>query len=77
MSTAVAPVREFSPAALRAARQAAGRSQKEVATAIGLRKLGTIAEYEFGRRSPRADDLAVIAEFLGVDVLYFYPLAET
>jgi transcriptional regulator with XRE-family HTH domain len=67
--------RVFSPAALREARRAAGRSQREVAAAAGLRKTNTITDYELGRVSPQADDLAAIAIFLGVDIIEFFPQA--
>ena len=76
MSTsAVERERVFSPAALRAARVAADKSQREVGEAIG-RRYDTISMWELGRFSPTADDLAAVAWFLGVDVIEFFPFSS-
>jgi transcriptional regulator with XRE-family HTH domain len=68
------PARVFSPAAMRSARLSAGRTIREVCEATGIRKQDTIRDYELGRVSPQADDLAAIARALGADVIEFFPL---
>jgi len=55
--------RTFSPDALRARRKALNFSREATAFAIG-RTVITIANWECGRTTPSADDLANLARFL-------------
>jgi transcriptional regulator with XRE-family HTH domain len=73
METVTSPGQVFSPAALRAGRIAAGRTLREIGDMLGC-KADTVMGWELGRVSPQADDLAAIANFLGVDITGFFPL---
>lgn len=53
------------PARLRAAREAAGQSQRDVAAAIGVAQ-PQVARYERGGRHPEYPAAARLAAFLGV-----------
>jgi transcriptional regulator with XRE-family HTH domain len=61
----------FSPDALRARRKALEFSREEVAFAIG-RTVVTIANWECGRTTPSADDLANLARYLCCDLIELY-----
>jgi transcriptional regulator with XRE-family HTH domain len=55
----------FSPGRLRAARRAAGLTQAQVSTALGVHKT-VIAHWERGERVPRVDRLGALARVLRV-----------
>jgi transcriptional regulator with XRE-family HTH domain len=68
MSTAASTKPEFGPAfgnRLANARRAAGITQEELASAVGLGK-GAISSWEVGRTQPSAEQLAVITKRLRV-----------
>lgn len=50
---------------IKSARQAAGMTQKELASRLGL-ATRTVQQYELGKRTPRIDQLQNIANALGV-----------
>jgi len=56
---------------LRDARQAAGRTKRECAEAIGLTS-GRYGSYENGKRSPSLPELEALAFFLDVPILHFW-----
>ncbi len=56
---------------LKAARERAGMTQKELADAIG-KSADTVATYEVGSRQPRLNDLPKIAEALEVPIDAFF-----
>jgi Zn-dependent peptidase ImmA (M78 family)/DNA-binding XRE family transcriptional regulator len=55
---------------VQAARKDAGLSQAEVAEVLGLSQ-AAVSHLEAGRRSPRVDELAALAELVGRDLDYF------
>lgn len=60
---------------LRQARQCAGKSQKEVAEALGI-PARHISEYESGDRAVPGSELRAMASYLGVAPGYFAPASE-
>lgn len=52
---------------IKAARKAAGWTQKQLAEKIGA-ATGTIQQYELNKRIPRTDQLFKLSEVLGIDV---------
>jgi transcriptional regulator with XRE-family HTH domain len=59
-------------AKLRQARQCAGKSQKEVAEALGI-AARHVSEYESGERAIPPSELTALAAYLNVDAAHFQP----
>lgn len=61
---------------IRAARKAAGKTQKEMAMILGITE-STYCGYETGKRQPDAVKIAAIAAALGVSGDYLLDIPET
>lgn len=74
MARGMAPAPKTPGEVLRLARERSGRSQQEVADALGVSQ-PTVHSWESDEKRPRADRLAEVAAAYGVDVRRIIPEA--
>jgi len=67
---------KFIGAKIREAREAAQKSQKELADVLGFESATAISLIEAGERKMRVEDLAKVGEFLNRDVKFFIGLED-
>lgn len=67
---------KFIGAKIREAREAAKKSQKELADTLGFESATAISLIEAGERKMRVEDLEKVAEFLNRDIKFFIGLED-
>jgi transcriptional regulator with XRE-family HTH domain len=70
--TSAEPIDQFVGRRIRELRTAAGASQVDIATAVGV-TFQQLQKYETARNRVSASRLHMMAEYLGVDVREFFP----
>lgn len=67
---------KFIGSKIREAREAAKKSQKELADAVGFESATAISLIEAGQRKVRVEDLEKISDFLHRDIKFFLGIEE-